>query len=148
MFCRPIGLATDDAYLCFDVKDGCQKNVYAKNENAKYQFTQETIDVCSCGVYNGMLYLDPFAPLEEVTQGFSKQLHKAARNTFCHTIGNAPTPCRVMRDSWYGEECHDTRRDFERQVTRRICDKQARATFQCFVRKKMSSSLAKFEPHL
>ena len=46
-----------------------RKNVHAKNENglAKYQFTRETIDVCSCGVYNGML--GSFAPLEEVTQG-------------------------------------------------------------------------------
>ena len=51
---RPIGLATDHAYLCFDVKDGCWKNLYAKNGNglAKYQFTPEIIDVCSCGVYN------------------------------------------------------------------------------------------------
>ena len=60
---RPIGLAADHAYLRFEVKDGCTKDVYAKERGlAKYLFTRETIDVYSCGVYNGMLDLDPFAP--------------------------------------------------------------------------------------
>ena len=36
---------------------------------AKYQFTCKTIDVYSCGVSNGMLDLDPFTTLDEVTQG-------------------------------------------------------------------------------
>ena len=66
---RPIGLAADHAYLRFEVKDGCTKDVYAmKSGLARYLFTRETIDVYSCGVYNGMLDLDPFAPLEELTQ--------------------------------------------------------------------------------
>ena len=58
------------------------------------------IHVYSCEIYSGMRDLDPFAPLEEVTQGFtkglSKPLHKAATNAFPHTIGNAPKPGRVM----------------------------------------------------
>ena len=71
--CRPIGLAADHAYLCFLVMNGCTRDVYAKQEGglAKYNFTQETIDVHSCGVYNGKLDSDPFAPLE-VTQGLPK----------------------------------------------------------------------------
>ena len=58
-------------YLCFEVKDGCTKDACAKTNNglAKYQFTRETIGVYSCGIYNGMLELNPFAPLDEVTQG-------------------------------------------------------------------------------
>ena len=27
---RPIGLAADHVYLCFEVKDGCTRDVYAK----------------------------------------------------------------------------------------------------------------------
>ena len=43
---RPIVLALDHAYLCFEVKDGCTRDVYAKESGlAKYQFTRETIDV-------------------------------------------------------------------------------------------------------
>ena len=67
------------------------KDVYAKESGlAKYQFTQETIDVYSCGVYNGMLDLDRFTPLDEVAQGLSKSLHKVATNAFPHTTANAP----------------------------------------------------------
>ena len=41
----------------------CTRDVYAKESGlAKYQFTHETIDVYSCGVYDGMLDLDTFAP--------------------------------------------------------------------------------------
>ena len=47
---RSICLAADHAYLCFEVKGGCTRDVYAKQEGglAKYNFTQETIDVYSC----------------------------------------------------------------------------------------------------
>ena len=40
----------------YEVKDGCTKDVYANNYSrlAKYQFAEETIDVCSSGEYNGM----------------------------------------------------------------------------------------------
>ena len=69
-----------------------------------YQFTRETIDVYSCGVYNGMLDLDPF------TKGLSKSLHKAAANAFTHTTGDAPKLDRTMQNSLYDEEGHDTRR--------------------------------------
>ena len=97
---RPIGLAADHAYLRFEVKDGCTKDVYAKESGlAKYLFTRETIDVYSCGVYNGMLDLDPFAPLEELTQGLSKSLHKAATNAFTHTMDNPPKLGRVIQNS-------------------------------------------------
>ena len=34
----------------------------------KYQFTRQIVDVYSFGVYNASLGLDPFTPLEEVTQ--------------------------------------------------------------------------------
>ena len=86
----PIGLAADHAYLRFEVKDGCTKDVYAKESGlAKYLFTRETIDVYSGGVYNGMLALDCFAPLEELTQGLSKSLHKATTNAFPRTMANA-----------------------------------------------------------
>ena len=47
---------------------------------AKYQFTRETIDVYSCGVYNDMLHLDPFTSIDDVTQALSKSLHKATTN--------------------------------------------------------------------
>ena len=40
--------------------------------------------------YNGMLDLDSFTALEEVTQGYLKSLHKTATNAFPHTVGNAP----------------------------------------------------------
>ena len=73
------------------VKDGSTRYVYAKESGlAQYQFTCETIDVYSCGVYNGMLDLDPFTPLDEVTEGLSKSLHKAATNAFPHTMANPP----------------------------------------------------------
>ena len=36
----------------------------------KYRFTRQIVDVYSFGVYNGILGLDPFTPLEEVTQDY------------------------------------------------------------------------------
>ena len=88
---RPIGLAANHAYLRFKVKDGCTKNVYAKESRlAKHLFTCKTIDVYRCGVYNGMLDLDPFAPLAELTQELSKSLHKATTNAFPNTTTNPP----------------------------------------------------------
>ena len=64
----------------------------------------------SCGVYDGMLDLDPFAPLDEVTQGLPKSLHKAAKNAFPNTMANAPKLGRVIQNSWYAEKCCETRR--------------------------------------
>ena len=58
----------------------------------------------SRGVYNRMLHLDPFAPLDEATQGLSKTLHKEATNAFLHTTGNAPILGRVIQTSLYYEE--------------------------------------------
>ena len=48
----PIGLEADHVYLNFKVNDGCQKDIYAKNEfgYVKYQCTWRTIDVYNCGV--------------------------------------------------------------------------------------------------
>ena len=55
----------------------------------------------------------------------------------------------VIQNGWYDEECHDTRRCLQRDVTRGIyTHKQARATFQHLVRKKKRLYLAKFENHL
>ena len=50
------------------MKDGCTRDVYAEKESGlvKYQFTRETIDVYSSGIYIGMLDLDPSTPLDEV----------------------------------------------------------------------------------
>ena len=51
--------------------------------------------------------------------------------------------------SWYDEECRDTRRCLQRDVTRGIyTHNQARATFQRLVRKKKRLHLAKFEDQL
>ena len=45
----------------------------------------------SLGVHNDMVDLDPFASLEDVTQGLSTSLHFVATNSFAHTIvGNIP----------------------------------------------------------
>ena len=74
----------------------------------------------SCGVYNGMLDLDPFVSLEEITHGLSKSLHKAATNAFSHSTGNAPKLGRVIQNSWYDEECCDRRRYLQREVTQGI----------------------------
>ena len=57
-----------------------------------------------------MLDLDPFTPLDEVTQGLPKSLHKAATNAYPHITTNAPKLGRVVHNSWYDEECRDTRR--------------------------------------
>ena len=60
-------------------------------------------------VYNGKLDMDPFAPLEEVTQGMLKSLHKPATNAFTHTTSNASKPGRVsmMRNCVIqGEACN------------------------------------------
>ena len=58
---RPIGLATDHTHLWFEVKDRCTRDIYARKES------RLTVDVYSCWIYNGILALDPFAPLDEVT---------------------------------------------------------------------------------
>ena len=59
-----------------------------------------TIDVYGYGMYNGMLDLDPFASLEEVSQGLSKSLHYAATNAFLHsTIRNALVHGRATQNS-------------------------------------------------
>ena len=65
---KPIGLVVGPAYQCFEVKDGCTKDICQGEWVAKYQFTLGTLDV-RCEVYNGMLDLDPFTTLDEVTQG-------------------------------------------------------------------------------
>ena len=55
----------------------------------------------------------------------------------------------VVRNSWYGEEYCDTRRFLQSKVTRGIyTHKQARATFQCLMRKKKRLYLARFEDHV
>ena len=56
---------------------------------AKHQFIQKTIDLYSCVVYNSMLDLDPFTPIDEVRQGLPKSLHKTAANAFPNTRGYA-----------------------------------------------------------
>ena len=41
-------------------------------------------------VYNVILALDPFAPIDEVRQGLPKSLHKAATNAFPNTRAMPP----------------------------------------------------------
>ena len=95
------------------------KHVYTKESGlAKYQFFRETIDAYSCGKYNGMLDLDPFTPLEKVTQGLL--FHEAVTNVFPPTTGNAPKSGIVIQNIWYDEECHDIRRCLQHKVTLRI----------------------------
>ena len=67
------------------------------------------VDVYSCGVFSGMLELDPFTPLEEFTQGLANSLHKAATKAFPHRTCNGHKPSRVKQNSFYDEECSDTR---------------------------------------
>ena len=55
---------------------------------AKYKFY--------LGVYNGILGLDPFTPLDEVMQELSNSLHEAATNAIPHTPSNEPEPGRVI----------------------------------------------------
>ena len=61
---RPIDLAADHAYISFEVKDECTRDVYAKIDTklAKYQFTLETVNLYNCGVYNSILKLVPSTP--------------------------------------------------------------------------------------
>ena len=74
---QPIGSVADNPYQCVKVNDGCQTNVYAKSKigHVKYKFTWETFDGYNFGVYNGILDLDPFASLEEVTKSLLESLH-------------------------------------------------------------------------
>ena len=62
-----------------------------------------------------MLDLDPFAPLEKVTQGLL--FHEAVINTFPPTTGNAPKTGIVIQNIWYDEECRDVQRCLQRKVT-------------------------------
>ena len=65
-----------------------------------------------------MLDLDPFIPLQEVTEGWSRSLHRAAMNAFPHTTSNASKPGGVIKNSWYDEECCETRRCLQGEVSR------------------------------
>ena len=64
-------------------------HIYAKNKGglAKYQYAWETVRVYTCGMQWHARF-GSFHILEEVTQGLSKSLHKAATNAFTHTTGN------------------------------------------------------------
>ena len=73
---------------------------------------------------------------------------QAHQQNHCITA-NPPKLGRVIQNSWYDEECHDTRRCLQREVTQSIyIHKQAKATFQRLVRKKKRLYLAKFDDHL
>ena len=43
--------------------------IHLFNFHIALQFTRDSIDVYICGIYNGILDLDLFTLLEEVTQG-------------------------------------------------------------------------------
>ena len=105
---RPIGLAADLAFSMIWAEGWMRKGCIAKKESglAKYQFTWETIDVYSGGVYNGMLDSWILSHFYEVTQGLSKSVYKAATNAFPYTMGNAPKLGRFIHNSWHVEECH------------------------------------------
>ena len=75
-------------------KGGLAKYQYAwetvrvyKGGLAKYQYAWETVRVYTCGMQWHARF-GSFHILEEVTQGLSKSLHKAATNAFTHTTGN------------------------------------------------------------
>ena len=78
-----------------------------------------------------MLDLDPFTPLEEVTQGSSKSQHKSATNAFPHITVNTSKPGRAPQNSWYHEECWGTRK------IRIYTHKKAITTFQHLMRKEI-----------
>ena len=64
-------------------------------------------------------------------------------------MANHPELGRVIQNSCYDEECRDTRRCLQRDVTRGIyTHNEARATFERLVRRKKRLYLAKFEDHL
>ena len=57
--------------------------------------------MCIPIVFKGILDMDPFASLEEVTQGLSKSLHYASINAFLHIIvSNAPICDIATQNSW------------------------------------------------
>ena len=85
MFCRPIGLATDHAYLCFDVNDRCTRDLCDKKESRVARTKIYSGDNC-CAVCNGMLDSDPLA----LHKDCHSQSVKQAQMPLPHTTGNAP----------------------------------------------------------
>ena len=134
---RLIALAADCAHLHFEIKDGCTRDVYAKKESwlAKYEITRETIDVYSCGVYNGMLDLDPSTPLDGVTQGLSKSLHKAATNAF---LTQWPMPPNLVESYKIVGMMRNVviKGDATQTNSGNLYHKKARVTVQQFMKKK------------
>jgi hypothetical protein len=57
---------------------------------------------------------------------------------------NASVHDRPSQNRWYDEECRNTRRCWQQELAIGI-HKQARATFQCLVRKKTREYFVKFE---
>ena len=74
---------------------------------------ENTVDVYCCGIYNCILELDPFAPLDKVTKDLSNSLYNAATRTQWEMN---PT----IQTNLYDEEYRDTRRCLDCDVTRGI----------------------------
>ena len=60
--------------------DGCTRDVYAKKDSglARYESIQDTVYMYGCGVNNGILELDRFAPIEkqQATATFQRLVKK------------------------------------------------------------------------
>ena len=103
--------------------------------------------MCIVVVYiNGILESDPFTPLDEFTQVLARSLHKAARNAFSHKTDNAANLVESykivgkMRNVMIRDACNANLGIYTH--------KQAREIFQCLIRKKKRSYLAKFGAHV
>ena len=132
---RPIGLAADHTYLCIKVKDGCWKDVNAKNECglARYQSTWKQLRHIAVEYTMAQFH----TPRGSHTRIVS---HCMTQPQMLFLTQHAMQPILVViQNGWYDEECHDTRSHLQREATRGICThKQARITFQCLVKKKIS----------
>lgn len=148
---RPVGVAVDHALLTFSVSfQYSASQTQRRVTHTRYTFTPETDSVYVEEIYKRMWAAEPVYTVEEITSLLTEILHGAAKEAYPHTqpdqkrgFGNMP------QNSWYDEECRETRAQIQRELTLGIITyRQSRIALRRLVRRKKRTFLAQLEHDL
>ena len=148
---RPVGIAVDHAILSLTLAFSYNIDAPTQTPSAtRYRFTRETDSVYTDEIYARLCGEEPERPLHELTQILTETLHLAAAQAFPHSQpSRRPSSGKMPQNSWYDEECKETRATLQREVHMgTTTHRQSRITFRRLVRRKKRAYLAQLERDL
>ena len=134
----PIG--ADHTYLSLSLAGSpCVHATPNPTPHTTIHFTHDLADIYEHHIYDGLLHMDPMAPMSTLTTQLSSLLHTAATRSFPHHMHKVHTARSgtMPQNRWYDEECKELYRHLRtQQALGRITREEARRQMRPLTRRK------------